>query len=89
MVDKGLNLSKKYNVKYKYVECYLNDFQEVNYRLKNRVRMVSQISGINSEEDSKHTLENSKKPKGYQYLIVDTNRPLESYINKVINYIDE
>ncbi|MDW0118352.1 AAA family ATPase [Sporosarcina thermotolerans] len=89
MVDKGLELSKKYNVKYKYVECYLNDFDEVNNRLKNRVRMVSQISGINSEEDFIYTLENSKKPTGCKCLIVDTGKPLESYIDKVINYINE
>ncbi|MDN4608553.1 AAA family ATPase [Sporosarcina highlanderae] len=89
MVDKGVNLSEKYNVKYKYIECYLDDFHEVNKRLKNRVRLVSQICGINSEEDFKYTIENSKKPTGYQCLVVDTNRPLESYINQVISYINK
>lgn len=34
MIDKGTYLSKKYNVKYKYVECYLSDIHEINFRLK-------------------------------------------------------
>lgn len=33
MVEKGLALSKKHNVRYKYVECYLNNFKEIQIRL--------------------------------------------------------
>ncbi|MGD6903385.1 AAA family ATPase [Bacillus infantis] len=50
MVDRGIDLAKKYKAKYKYVECYLNDINEVNYRLKNRERMISQIREVSSEE---------------------------------------
>lgn len=89
MIDKGVDLSEKYNVKYKYVECYLNDFHEVNYRLINREGMVSQIREIRSETVFKSTIENSKRPTDYQCLVVDTGKPPESYINKVINYINE
>ncbi|AOV08136.1 AAA family ATPase [Sporosarcina ureilytica] len=88
MIVRGRDLSEKYNVKYKYVECYLNDFQEINYRLKNRERMISQIKEINSEEAFKYTIENSKKPNDIQCLLIDTSRPLESYIDEVINYIN-
>jgi len=72
MIDKGTNLAKKYNAKYKYVECYLDDIHEVNDRLKNRERMVSQIEEIKSEEAFRYTIENSKKPTEYKYLVVDT-----------------
>lgn len=89
MVDKGIDLSKKYNAKYKYVECYLNDFEEVNNRLRNRVRMVSQIKEISSKETFKSTIENSKKPIGYKCIVIDTGKPLKSYIDKVVNYINE
>ena len=41
MIEKGTALAKKYNVKYKYVECYLDDMNEKNLRLKNRKRMIS------------------------------------------------
>ncbi|MDF2963764.1 MAG: zeta toxin family protein, partial [Paenibacillus sp.] len=48
MVDKGLGLSEKHHAKYKYVECYLNDVAEINNRLKQRDRMISQIQQVAS-----------------------------------------
>ncbi|ASJ48804.1 AAA family ATPase [Bacillus cereus] len=89
MVKKGTDLSEKYNVKYKYVECYIDDMDEINFRLKNRERMISQIKEIMSEEDFKYTIENSKKPSEYKCLVVDTAQPLENYILDVIKYINE
>lgn len=89
IIDRGIGLSNQYNVKYKYVECLLDDFQKVNDRLKNRERMVSQISNVNSEEVFKQAVENSKKPTGYQWITVDTGRPLGSYIDEVMKYINE
>ncbi|MEK3977965.1 AAA family ATPase [Psychrobacillus sp. FSL K6-2836] len=89
MIDKGTYLSKKYNVKYKYVECYLSDIHEINFRLKNRERMISQIKEIKSEIAFKSTIENSKKPLGYKCITVDTGQTLESYIQDVMNYIYE
>jgi len=87
MVDRGIDLSKKYNAAYKYVECYLNDFQEINNRLKSRNKMVSQIEAVSSEETFKLTIENSKKPDEGSYIVVNTSEPLESYIDQVIDFI--
>ncbi|MFJ7698461.1 AAA family ATPase [Lysinibacillus fusiformis] len=87
MIDRGIAMSKKYNVKYKYVECYLDDFQEINFRLKNRERMISQISEVTSEENFIYTLVNSKRPADYQCIVVNTGEPIDSYINDVVNYI--
>lgn len=89
MVDRGIGLAKKYNATYKYVECYLNDLHVINDRLKNRERMISQISEVLSEEAFTYTIENSKKPTDYPCIVVDTSRPLESYLYEVINYINE
>lgn len=89
MVEKGTILSKKYNVKYKYVECYLDDSDEINFRLRNRERMVSQIKEIYSEESFRYTIKNSKKPSGYKCLLVDTKHPLENYLQTVMSYISE
>ncbi|RFT60573.1 ATP-binding protein, partial [Bacillus clarus] len=69
------DLSKKDNVKYKYIECYLDDSNEINFRLKNRDRMLSQIKEIQSEESFKYTIKNSKKPPEYKCLVVDTKQP--------------
>lgn len=89
MVQNGTNLASKYNVKYKYVECYLNDFIEINNRLKNRERKISQIKEVKSIDDFKYTIVNSKKPENHKCLIVDTSKPLDSYIQEVLNYLDE
>lgn len=50
MIEKWTDLSKNYNVRYKYVECYLNDFSEINIRSKNRERKISQIREIKNEK---------------------------------------
>lgn len=89
MVNKGTNFANKYGVTYKYIECYLEDSEEINNRLRNRKRMLSQINEISSEENFKYTIKNSKKPSNYKCLVVDTRLPLESYIQAVLNYIQE
>ena len=89
MIIKGTTLSKKYKVKYKYVECYLEDMSEINDRLKNRDSMLSQIKEINSEKVFKYTIKNSKRPIGYKYLLIDTRQPLVNYIEDVMNYIED
>ncbi len=82
-------LSKKHRVKYKYVECYLNNIEEINNRLKTRERMMSQIEKVESEEAFKKWLDGSKKPSNFTYLIVDSRKPLEDYIDKVMVYMNE
>lgn len=89
LIEKGLYVSEKYHVTYKYVECYLDDIHEINFRLKNRDRMVSQIKEIKSEEAFNYAIENSKKPSGSKCMVVDTRKPLASYLHDVINYINE
>ncbi len=89
MIEKGTHLAKKHNVTYKYVECYLDNRNEINNRLKNRDRMISQIKEITSEEAFQYTIKNSKKPIDLKCLIVDTLQPLESYIETVLDYIQE
>ncbi|MEH7443609.1 AAA family ATPase [Bacillus sp. JJ1122] len=88
MVEKGTQLAEKYDASYKYVECYLDDIEEINFRLKNRERMISQIEEIQSEEAFKFTIANSKKPAGYPYLVVNTGQQIENYILDVIEYIN-
>ncbi|MEI5905738.1 AAA family ATPase [Bacillus spongiae] len=88
-VEKGLSLSKKHNVKYKYVECYLNDVNEIDRRLHQRKRMISQIEKVVSKDAFHHWVNNSKKPSDVKCLVVDTKKPLESYIHKVVDYLNE
>ena len=89
MVEKGISLSKKYNVKYKYVECYVDDIEEIRFRLSTRERMISQIKDVQSNEDFYYTINNSKKSLEYKSLVVDSGQPLENYIQQVMDYIEE
>lgn len=89
MIEKGSSLSKKYGAKYKYVECYLNDFKEINIRLQKRQRMISQIQQVISEESFKAAIDSSVRPSDIKCFIVDSAQPVESYIDDVIAYINE
>lgn len=87
MVEKGIKLSNKHGVKYKYIECYLNDMEEINMRLQTRKRMISQIEKVKSEVGFKKWLNGSKKPLNSEYLIVDSSEPLERYAENMIDYM--
>lgn len=87
MVEKGIKLSNKHGVKYKYIECYLNDMEEINNRLQTRKRMVSQIEKVESEVAFKKWLDGSKRPLNSEYLIVDSSKPLEQYAEKMMDYM--
>lgn len=89
LLERGLSLAKKHSVKYKYVECYLNDIETINYRLKNRERMLSQIQQASSVEGFNKAVNCSKRPSDSNYLVVDSSKPLEIYISDVIQYINE
>ncbi|MBM6619497.1 AAA family ATPase [Bacillus suaedaesalsae] len=86
---RGMQLAKKYSVKYKYIECYLDDFHEVNRRLQNRDRLLSQIEKVESKDYFQKALVNSKKPENGMFLVIDTSSPLISYIQKAITYLKE
>ncbi|WP_144615880.1 AAA family ATPase [Bacillus cereus] len=85
MVEKGIKLSNKHGVKY--IECYLNDREEINNRLQKRKRMVSQIERVDSEVAFKKWLDGSKRPLNSEYLIVDSGKPLEWYAQKMMDYM--
>jgi predicted kinase len=87
MIEKGTNLAEKYKVKYKYIECYLDNFEEINRRLKTRQRMISQIEECISEEALRRAIEKAKKPIIHEHMQVNTKEPIESYIEEVIEYL--
>lgn len=88
LLEKGINLAKKYNVKYKYVECYVQDIDEINYRLKNRRRMLSQIEEVTSIENFNRAINSTMRPQDGNCLMVDSSQPLDSYIEDVLKYIN-
>ncbi|MCR8644486.1 ATP-binding protein [Paenibacillus sp. N1-5-1-14] len=89
MVEKGEYLATKNNVKYKYVECYLNDVDIISARLKSRIRMRSQIEEVRSIEGFNRAVNGSAKPKEHTYIVVDSSNPLDTYLEKVMKYVRE
>ncbi|MFJ7934717.1 AAA family ATPase [Sporosarcina sp. NPDC096371] len=87
MVERGVKVSEKHHANYKYVECYLNDIEEIQKRLKNRTRMISQIHQVASEEAFEKWVGNSKRPLDLECLRVDSGKPLDSYIDEVLSYL--
>jgi predicted kinase len=88
MVEKGLALSEKYQATYKYVECYVDNMGEINKRLGQRDRLISQIQHVESEQLFIQSLENSKKPEKH-HIRVYSDQPLANYIHTVLEYIEQ
>jgi predicted kinase len=87
MLGKGMQLAEKYKVRYKYVECYLNDFQKINKRLKNRDRKISQIGEVLSEEIFSIAVDSSQKPLNVEHLVIDSGKAMNEYLDEVIEYV--
>lgn len=88
MISNGTKLAEKYKVNYKYVECYLTDINEINKRLKNRERKISQIERVSSEKEFLKTVNGSQKPPNHKYLLIDSSQPLQSYLEDVMHYLN-
>lgn len=87
-VENGVEIAKKYGAEYKYIECRLEDFNEVTNRLKNRQSSVSQIKSAEKEKFLV-ALERSKKPSNYKHITIDSSLPVGSYIKDVVDYLEE
>ncbi|MFJ8261453.1 AAA family ATPase [Rummeliibacillus sp. NPDC094406] len=86
-VEKGVELALRFNVKYKYIECYIDDYNLINDRLAKRERLISQIPQIHSKEAFEYTIQNGEKPENLEILKIDTNQTLSNYFPLVIEYI--
>lgn len=86
MIDRGLAMTANSGATYRYVECLVDDVDEINRRLRERERKLSQISSV-SPEDFYRTVTASKRPAHMHTLTIDTNRPLETYLPDVIAYL--
>lgn len=86
MIDRGLSMTTNNGATYRYIECLIDDIDEINRRLRERERKLSQISSV-SPEDFQQTVAASKKPPFMHTLTIDTNRPLETYLPDAIAYL--
>ncbi|ERG66644.1 AAA family ATPase [Exiguobacterium chiriqhucha] len=86
MIDRGLSITRNSGAIYRYVECLVDDVDEINRRLCERDRKLSQIGSV-SPENFNRTVASSKKPPNMHTLTIDTNRPLETYLPDAIAYL--
>lgn len=89
IIVRGTEISRKYGANYKYIECYLDDFSEINRRLKSRQKRLSQIAEVKSTEVFQATLTQSKKLAPNGFLSVNSGEPLHNYINIVMEYVQK
>ncbi|MCT4784966.1 ATP-binding protein [Exiguobacterium aestuarii] len=86
MLDKGIAISTKYGATYRYIECRHEDYEEINARLRNRVRRPSQINQVSYENWSKMN-EHCKRPKNHTYLQINTMDNREIPIERIVSYL--
>jgi hypothetical protein len=87
-LENGIKIADQYNAEYKYIECRVEDFNEVSNRLKSRERSISQIESAEKDRFL-GAIDRSKKPNDKSYLTVDSSLPIEAYIQKVIDYLQQ
>jgi len=88
-LERSLDAAETNGAFYKYVECYCGDLDEIDKRLKSRNGKISQWKSVDSHKSLfSEWLDNMKKPRS-GYIVVDTSKPIESYIDEVIAYLSK
>ena len=82
---RSIKVAEKNNAEYKYIECYLNNLEEVNRRIKTREGKPSQIKFM-EHKDYHLWVDDMKRPE-QNVLVVNTSKPIETYLNYVISYL--
>ncbi|MEZ4705716.1 MAG: ATP-binding protein [Caldilineaceae bacterium] len=98
LLARGQKLAAEAGAAYRYVECILNDIDELDRRLRTRQRWPSQIKGVyappvpgsgktlSGRPRFEHWIANMKRPDG-DYLVLDTARPPAICVAEAIAYV--
>jgi len=99
LLARGQQIAKVAKAEYLYIECVVEDLNELDRRLRNRSHRSSQVSGIRRSETERlgnarlieemvfaDWVANMKRPAG-EYLRLDTSQPLETSIDQARQYI--
>ena len=91
MIEKGEALVEKYKIKYKYIECFIKSSDIIDNRLQKRERMISQVPQDfyrnMTQESYESSLGINKKHLNSKCLLINTEEPIETYINNVLDYL--
>lgn len=98
LLQRGQKLAQEANVSYRYIECVLADLTELDRRLRTRLHLPSQITGVDAapsvgsgkaavnQEVFRDWIANMKRPVG-GYLTLDTQQPVDFCVQQALLYI--
>lgn len=98
LLERGQTVAREAGATYRYVECRLEDLDELDRRLRDRTRHRSQLAGVYDGETEgsgrtnvnadafREWIRNMKRP-AEDYLVVDTSQPLDDYLDLVVAYV--
>lgn len=85
-LEKGLDLSRKYKANYKYIECKVDNYEDIEKRIKARNHLESQLREP-SIEKYKSLKDKSIKPKNINILVVNTTSKETYNIETILDYL--
>jgi predicted kinase len=100
LLERGRRLAREANARYFYIECVIDDLDELDRRLRTRSRLQSQVAGVWAkptygsgkaridEAVFRDWIANMKRP-GKGYLVLDTSHPLNACIEKAMAYLEQ
>lgn len=98
LLERGQKLAAETGAQYRYIECILENLDELDHRLRTRPCWRSQLTGVYAPptEGSGKTqagaeifrdwMANMKRPAN-NYLVIDTARPLAVCVQEVLAYL--
>lgn len=87
-VNNGLELCSKHNSVYKYIECKVDSYEEIERRIKTRKRLATQISETTRERYN-NSLDKSVKPVSTDVLVVNSTTDKHYNMDIILNYINK
>ena len=95
----GLQLAQRTGAVYRYIECVIDDLDEIRRRLKHRASLASQLDDIavpdqywdqssSGAELFKKWMRDMKRPT-HSYLKIDTSLPLPQCLETVWTFLDQ
>ena len=98
LLGNGIALAERFGAVYLYIECVLNDLDELDRRLRSRRSRISQLSGVRKrpaagsekaladEQVFLEWMKDMKQPGG-DYLVLDTSASVEDITQNAIAYV--
>lgn len=85
-LQRGLELSKKYGASYKYIECRVDSYEDIEKRIRNRKNLASQL-GEPTIEKYNSLVDSSLKPKNEDILIINTTSKENYKMKDILSYL--